>query len=186
MMKKALVLSFILLPQLAFASLPGRFLPISENIFRSAQPQAENFASLRDEAKIRTIVSVNNDQNEIDREARNAAAVGIRFISIPMSGFWAPSDEKVNRILAELNNRDNWPVLLHCQHGRDRTGLINGLYRVETEKWEARRAFKEMLNLGFRRALVPLEAYFRSRTGFKGMQPAGAKNARIKASIARN
>ncbi|RZA02995.1 MAG: hypothetical protein EOP11_16355, partial [Proteobacteria bacterium] len=118
--------------------------------------------------------SVNNDKKEIAAEARNAAAVGIRFISIPMSGFWAPSDEQVNKILGELNNRDNWPVLLHCQHGRDRTGLINGLYRVESEKWEARRAFKEMIDRGFRRALVPLESYFRSRTGFKGMQPAAS------------
>lgn len=170
-MKKTLCLGLLLLPHWALAALPDRFLPVSEGIYRSAQPVAADFDSLRDEAGIRTLVSLNDDPSAIEEEARNAAAHGMRFVSIPLSGFFAPSDENVNAALAELANRDNWPVLLHCQYGRDRTGLVTGLYRVEEEKWAPKKAFREMVDLGFRRLLVPLELYFRGRTGYRELPP---------------
>jgi tyrosine-protein phosphatase SIW14 len=171
-MRHALWLTLFLLPHAALAALPGRFVQITEGIYRSAQPSEEHFDSLKNEAGIRTIVSVNNDEGEIEAEARNAAAAGIRFISVPFSGFFAPSDENVNQVLQALDDRANWPVLLHCQHGRDRTGLITGLYRVEFQKWAPKKAFTEMLERGFRRVLFPLEGYFRARTGYKGLRPA--------------
>jgi len=171
-MRKLILFACLLVPHAALAALPGRFLPVAEGIFRSAQPAADNFDSLKNEAGIRTIVSISNDRSDIEEEARNAAAAGIRFISIPLSGFYAPSDENVNAILKEVSDRGNWPVLFHCLHGRDRTGLIAGLYRVELEKWTPKKAFREMLALGFRRALVPLEYYYRQRTGYRDLMPA--------------
>ena len=36
------------------------------------------------------------------------------------------------------------PVLLHCQHGADRTGLISALHRVIFESWSKADALAEM------------------------------------------
>ncbi|MDQ0394656.1 tyrosine-protein phosphatase [Labrys monachus] len=41
-------------------------------------------------------------------------------------------------------HRSRGPVLLHCQHGADRTGLVCALYRILDENWSKADALAEM------------------------------------------
>lgn len=41
------------------------------------------------------------------------------------------------------------PVLMHCKHGSDRTGLMSAMYRVVVEDWSKEDALKEMTQGGF-------------------------------------
>ena len=41
------------------------------------------------------------------------------------------------------------PVLMHCKHGSDRTGLMSAMYRVVVEGWSKEDALKEMTQGGF-------------------------------------
>lgn len=41
------------------------------------------------------------------------------------------------------------PVLMHCKHGSDRTGLMSAMYRVVIEDWSKEDALKEMTQGGF-------------------------------------
>jgi len=38
------------------------------------------------------------------------------------------------------------PVLLHCQHGADRTGLVSAMYRLLYQNWTREQALDELLN----------------------------------------
>ena len=96
-----------------------------------------------------------------------ALNAGIKVISLPMSGFWTPKDPQVNAALAAMNETSLRPLFVHCQHGQDRTGLVMGLYRVESEHWQAGHAYEEMKTLGFHPSLFFLNHYFENRTGFE-------------------
>ena len=76
-----------------------------------------------------------------------------------MSGYEYPSTETVNAALALLNDAEAGPVFIHCLHGKDRTGLIIGLYRVHYEHWPGRRLRGNAPDR-FNPALVGLTAYF--------------------------
>ncbi|MNU72724.1 Tyrosine phosphatase family protein [compost metagenome] len=43
----------------------------------------------------------------------------------------------------------NGPVLMHCKHGSDRTGLIAAMYRVVVQGWSKEDALSEMTQGGF-------------------------------------
>jgi len=90
----------------------------------------------------------------------------MNFVSVPLSGFFSPSDTDMNRVLADLQNPDLLPILIHCQHGEDRTGLAVGLYRVLVQNVAPKDAYQEMLDHGFHPLLLGLKDYFEDRTGF--------------------
>jgi protein tyrosine/serine phosphatase len=164
---KILLLSLLLLSAPAFGGrLPDKFLEVSPGIFRSARPDLENLAELRARFGIKTIINLDNDEEALTDELAWARQLGLNEISQPLSGFWAPEDHQVNEILAALVNPDNQPVLVHCQHGQDRTGLIVGLHRVVHEHWAPDRAYNEMLDRGFHVILLGLDGYFHDRTGW--------------------
>lgn len=41
------------------------------------------------------------------------------------------------------------PVLVHCNHGSDRTGTMVAIYRIVFEGWSKAQATDEMINGGF-------------------------------------
>ena len=41
------------------------------------------------------------------------------------------------------------PVLVHCQHGSDRTGTMVAIYRIVYQGWTKSQATDEMINGGF-------------------------------------
>jgi protein tyrosine/serine phosphatase len=43
----------------------------------------------------------------------------------------------------------NGPVLMHCKHGSDRTGLMAAMYRVVVQGWSKEDALNEMTQGGF-------------------------------------
>jgi protein tyrosine/serine phosphatase len=48
-----------------------------------------------------------------------------------------------------VTNPKRTPVLVHCQHGADRTGTMCALYRVAVQNWKKEEALREMTQGGF-------------------------------------
>ena len=142
-----------------------RFSEVTPDIYRGARPETVGMEQLKTFG-IKTDLNIDNDSASIAEEKADAARLGINFISKPMSGFWAPTDQEVNAIEAILNDPANYPIYVHCLHGQDRTGLIVGLYRIRTEQWAPSDAYAEMLKIGFHQSLVFLNHYFERTTGF--------------------
>jgi protein tyrosine/serine phosphatase len=138
---------------------------VSPGIYRSARPTAADLASLKAQG-VKYVLDLEDDMSAVRREQPIAQGLGMTFISEPMSGFWYPNDGQVNRIEALLADPTKRPILVHCQHGQDRTGLIIGLHRVFQEGWDPARAYQEMRALGFHPALFLLNHYYEVKTGW--------------------
>ena len=41
------------------------------------------------------------------------------------------------------------PVLMHCKHGADRTGLVSAMYRILYQNWTREQALDELVNGGY-------------------------------------
>ena len=137
-------------------------------LFRMARPTPNDLQYLKEEKKIKTVLNLENDKYAVANEKKWAQQLGLNYQSVPMSAFSYPSDQLVDSALAIIRNSAMWPIVVHCKYGRDRTGLIIGLYRVEDGGWSATEAYDEMINIGFN-SLLPLDKYYRDRTGLSEM-----------------
>lgn len=64
----------------------------------------------------------------------------------------------VIRFLKIVKNSKRTPVLVHCQHGSDRTGTMCAIYRIVFQGWSKEKAIQEMTqgNYGFHKIWVNL------------------------------
>ena len=119
---------------------------MTENYYRGAQPEPDDYAALA-KLGITTIIDLRNDPTDYEKSA--AEAVGIRYINIPMSGWKKPKDEDIKRFLSILDDPATGKVYVHCKAGKHRTGITGAIYRMEREGWDFEKAYKEMKNYNF-------------------------------------
>ncbi len=135
-----------------------------DKIYRGAQPTDAGLNQLQKDG-IRTILDLRNeDPNQISQEGQVVEGLRMNFVSISLSGFFAPSEADMNRIQSILNDPHLQPVFVHCQHGQDRTGLVVGLHRVFSEHVSPTDAKAEMIQFGFHEILLGLNHYFEEHT----------------------
>lgn len=116
---------------------------MSPTLYRSALPSNQNLPLL-EQLKVKTVVSFIKDDDK--------AWVGnqpINIVSFPTHADRVDDADvlKVLRILQQAEQQG--PVLMHCKHGRDRTGLFAAMYRTVVEGWSKEDALKEMIEGGF-------------------------------------
>jgi hypothetical protein len=130
-------------------------------VFRGAQPTAEGYASLK-KMGVKTVVSL----RELHSEKDAVLAAGLEPISIPLQadvrGSVPPKPEEVVRFLGIVLDPAKQPVYFHCAHGKDRTGTMCAVYRMEVEGWSPDEAFGEMEAFGFNKIWASLEAFVKS------------------------
>jgi protein tyrosine/serine phosphatase len=117
---------------------------ITPTLYRSAQPRIANVAALK-ALGIRTIVSLRsfNDDRKV------FAGSGIRLVRVPINT-WSIDDTKVLRALVAIREAGKQgPVLIHCMHGADRTGVVVAVYRMAVQGWDKESARLEMLRGGY-------------------------------------
>jgi len=93
---------------------------------------------------IHTVVNLRSFHS--DRE--EIGADGLGYISIPMKA-WHPEWEDAVRFLRVATDTSLAPVLVHCQHGADRTGTMVAVYRAAVQGWTKEAALREMTEGGF-------------------------------------
>lgn len=156
---RLLPLSLGLVSTLAMAEVV-RFAEVEPGLFRGGQPtEVVDYAKLQN-LGIRTILNLREEKELVQKERAVAAQFGIRMISIPMNGFLAPSRKKLEAALDALHIENLRPLFVHCQHGKDRTGLVVGLHRVTQSNWTKHDAYREMRSFGFNPLLAGLEYTF--------------------------
>ncbi len=116
---------------------------VSDQLYRSAQPTEEGIKNLR-RMGIKTIVNLRSFHSDRDKIGRS----GIGYEHIPMVA-WHAEEEDVLRFLRIATDPKKTPVLVHCQHGADRTGTMSALYRIVVQGWTKTEALKEMKDGGF-------------------------------------
>jgi tyrosine-protein phosphatase SIW14 len=122
---------------------------ITDQLYRGAQPRAGGLEQLKTFG-ITTIVDLRGeDSNVRNLEKKEAEALGIHFVSIPVSGWSAPSIDQVAQFLSLFGKDSTERVFVHCRLGEDRTGVFVAIYRMAAQKWTAEQAIKEMYFFGF-------------------------------------
>lgn len=132
---------------------------VNANIYRGGQPTLKGLKLLQSKG-IRTIIDLNDNEPELKQEILDTTNLGLSLISIPESGLLAPHASDISRIEADLNDSSLYPIYIHCEHGKDRTGLAVALYRVQTEGWAPKKAHDEMMALGHSKLLFLMDDYF--------------------------
>lgn len=81
-------------------------------------------------------------------EASVARKMGLKYISLPM--YRAPSEKQITLFMSMMKNpKTSKSIYVHCQHGRDRTGGMVALYRLQQDHWDFEKALVEMRSYGF-------------------------------------
>jgi len=145
------VLSLVIAAQenRTYDKLPN-FHQVNDNLYRGAQPQRGGIKKLS-ELGIKTVINLRGASDETRNEQTDAEAAGLRYFNIPMSGLGRPSDEQVELAMSIIDNRENWPVFVHCQRGADRTGVIIAVYRISRDHWTEDQAIAEAKRFGMAR-----------------------------------
>ncbi|HEV2763150.1 MAG TPA: hypothetical protein VGV38_09155 [Pyrinomonadaceae bacterium] len=132
----------------ADAELP-RFQPVSERLYRGAQPRAGGLRRLV-ELGVNTVVNLRGTSARTRAEEAEARALGLGYFNVPLPVWGRPGERAVRRVLEIINARESGRVFVHCKDGVDRTGTVVALYRVSREGWDAERAIAEARRNGMR------------------------------------
>lgn len=143
---------------------------IPGQLYRSAQPSAEDIAHYAKEYGIKTIVNLRGQGKSAwyREEVAAARAAGIRLIDFKMSARRDLPWERAQELIALMKDAPK-PILIHCKSGADRTGLVSVIYLnqiagvdEETAEWQ--------LSLRFGHIGIPLSAGFAMDRSWEAME----------------
>ena len=117
---------------------------VAPGIFRGAQPLPEGYATLAIMG-VRTVINLRSRNGE----KKTVEAWGMRSVGLPMDAYGDVDPETVRKAVALMADPANQPVFVHCRQGRDRTGLVVAVYRMEVDGWTPEEAEEEMQAYGF-------------------------------------
>jgi protein tyrosine phosphatase (PTP) superfamily phosphohydrolase (DUF442 family) len=113
-------------------------------LYRCPQPTGDDW-ELLEQYGIRTVINLRTIGEGADvwgRERERIRRAGARMVSIPI-GTVLPTDEQIAQFLREIRGRVG-PVLIHCEHGEVRTGILAAAYRIVVQDWPLDKAAAEI------------------------------------------
>ena len=115
------------------------FRRLSSALTTSGQPDEAQFAALRD-AGVETVINLalSNSPRALPDEAATLAALGLRYIHIPVE-FTAPADADFHAFATAMGGLDDKPVHVHCA-ANYRVSAFLYRYRTERLGWSAAQA----------------------------------------------
>lgn len=116
---------------------------VNDRIYRGAQPTAEGFQELA-KLGIKTVINLRAFHTDVDE----LKGTGLSYEPIPMKT-WHAEMEDVVKFLSIVTDTNKTPVFVHCQHGADRTGTMNAIYRIVVQGWTKEQAIREMTQGGY-------------------------------------
>ncbi len=110
---------------------------VSRDVYRSGQPDAAGFRAL-EEAGIKSVINL----REYHRDDKKAAGTSIQLMRYPVAAGEVTLDD-LEAILRMIRQAPK-PVLVHCWHGSDRTGIVMAAYRIVEQNMSPQEAEKEL------------------------------------------
>jgi len=117
---------------------------VTSQFYRSAQLNRKDVARLQ-ALSIKTVVSLRafHADTELLRKS------GIKTVRISIYTWDIDDRQVIDALRAIRAAEQDGAVLLHCQHGADRTGLISAMYRMLYQGWSKERALDELVHGGY-------------------------------------
>jgi protein tyrosine/serine phosphatase len=151
-------------------NLPLNFVKVSDGIYRGARPSSANLQAL---AQLGITLDINLQGGDLTNplfrlfteamepgeqpavmaaEKMTAQNLGLHYLNQPLDCFdpiTAQENVEIEQVLSLLEHASaKNPIYLHCEHGKDRTGMLVALYRVKHDHWAPQQAFEEWERLG--------------------------------------
>jgi len=150
---------------------------VSDDLYRGDQPSLQGMRNLK-QLGLKTIInlrSFHSDRQELGE-------TGLTYEHIFMKP-WHPEEKEVVRFLKIVTDPRRTPVLVHCQHGADRTGAMVAVYRIAVQGWSKAEAIREMTQggYGFHRVWGNLPNWIRKLNIDRIKRQAGIKSRTEKA-----
>lgn len=118
------------------------FYKVDEGVYRSGQPSAEAFKEM-EQMGIKEVLNLRNYHSNKDE----AEGTSLKLNRVAMNAHSSEWDKLVEA-LRIIKNRKG-PIVIHCWHGSDRTGLVVALYRLVFQSWTKEEALDELEHGGY-------------------------------------
>jgi protein tyrosine/serine phosphatase len=116
---------------------------MSPTLYRSALPD-RGAVPLLEKLKVGTVISFLPES-----DSSWLTTPGIAQIQLPYRTNHVDDAQVLNALRTIQAAEAKGPVLMHCKHGSDRTGLMAAMYRVVLQGWSKEDALNEMTQGGF-------------------------------------
>ena len=109
---------------------------INDSVFRSEQPRKKGFREL-ETMGVKTILNL----RRLKDDTRKAKGTELHLEHLRLKSGEITEQDIIEalRLLKEAEK----PVLIHCWHGSDRTGVVTAAYRIIFENWPKEKAIEE-------------------------------------------
>src|SRR3954467_10941239 len=157
--------------------LPGvagveNFARVNPALYRGAQPTEEGLKQLK-AMGVKTVI----DFRSFHSTRKEVEAAGMTPVEIPLRadlGSVPPDDDSLKKFFAVVLDPARQPVYIHCAFGKDRTGTMAAVYRLEMDGWTGDEALEEMEAFGYHniyRDLIQFVKTYKPRGYAKGTAP---------------
>lgn len=115
---------------------------VDKGIYRSEQPEKGDLDTIKSLGikEVLNLREFHSDQDDLADKSLFLHRVKLRTGSI--------TEQQIIESLRIIHNRRG-PILIHCWHGSDRTGVIIAAYRIIFNDWSKSDALDEMVNGGY-------------------------------------
>ena len=118
------------------------FYQLTSNIYRSEQPGSKAFRQIE---KFGIGEVLNLRQHHTDNDETKETSLVLHRVPIRTGNISYP---QILQALQIIKNAEK-PILIHCWHGSDRTGVICASYRIIFQDWSKKEAIDEFKNGGY-------------------------------------
>jgi len=119
---------------------------MDDRFFRGGQPKEGDYQQLA-ALGIKTIIDLRDDPESY--EQRDAEALGMKYVNIPMSDKEYPEASKIEQFLKLVDDPSTGKFYVHCAGGRHRTGVMGAVYRFNHYNWNYDQVYAEMKKYDF-------------------------------------
>lgn len=152
-------------------------------LMRCGQPTVRNLDEIRRRHGLQTLVCARGGTRHplrgrwFRKQRRYCERAGVELVHLPFSDRSIPPADVFDRFIEIVRDPRRRPVLVHCEQGFHRTGVLCAAYRVALEGWSLPAAVQEMVRLGFelrrqrRRGLLDALAAWAERRGIAPAPP---------------
>lgn len=116
---------------------------VSASLYRSAQPTGLGMQEIQ-KLGVKTVINLRSFHSDRDE----LQGTDLAYEHLYMKA-WHPEREEAVRFLRIATDPARQPVLVHCQHGADRTGTMCAIYRIVVQGWTKEEAVREMTEGGY-------------------------------------
>lgn len=123
------------------------FARVNPNLYRGAQPTDDGFKQLKSMG-VKTVICLRSNHST----KKECEAAGMVSVEMPLKADLEsvpPTDAEIRKFFDVVLDPNRQPCYFHCAFGKDRTGTMAAIYRMEMDGWTPDEALQEMDSFGY-------------------------------------